>query len=299
MGCATPEGATGANIARIIAYRAGCPATVPGTTVNRFCSSGLQTIALAAQRIMCGRGGHLRRGRRGEHLHRASRTATSTWLRDTWTAEHKPDLYLPMLETAENVAQPLRHLARAHGRVRRAQPDRACAAHAAGQFRRRDRRDAGHDGRRRRRRPLRDARRGGGARRRAARRHHLRGRVEDPSGAAGWHHGRGQCQPVLRRRGRVRRHERARGRAPQPDAARHVPRLRDRRLRARRNGHRPGVRRAQTTEARRAQGARHRALGAQRGVRRAGALLPRHGSALPTTGSMSMAARSPSAIRSA
>src|SRR5690349_2126632 len=54
MGCANPEGATGANIARQIALRAGCPVTVPGATVNRFCSSGLQTIALAAQRIMTG-----------------------------------------------------------------------------------------------------------------------------------------------------------------------------------------------------------------------------------------------------
>src|SRR5512141_1768305 len=54
MGCANPEGATGANIARQIALRAGMPVTVSGMTVNRFCSSGLQTIALAAQRIMTG-----------------------------------------------------------------------------------------------------------------------------------------------------------------------------------------------------------------------------------------------------
>jgi acetyl-CoA C-acetyltransferase len=56
MGCALPEGATGGNIARQIALRAGCPVTVPGATVNRFCSSGLQTIALAAQRIIAGEG---------------------------------------------------------------------------------------------------------------------------------------------------------------------------------------------------------------------------------------------------
>ena len=54
MGCATPEGATGGNIARQIALRAGCPVTTSGMTVNRFCSSGLQTIALAAQRIVAG-----------------------------------------------------------------------------------------------------------------------------------------------------------------------------------------------------------------------------------------------------
>ena len=54
MGCANPEGATGSNIARQIALRAGCPITVSGVTVNRFCSSGLQTIAMAAQRIIAG-----------------------------------------------------------------------------------------------------------------------------------------------------------------------------------------------------------------------------------------------------
>ncbi|HSY26425.1 MAG TPA: acetyl-CoA C-acyltransferase, partial [Burkholderiaceae bacterium] len=56
MGCATPEGATGSNIARQIALRGGCPVTTAGVTVNRFCSSGLQTIALAAQRIIAGEG---------------------------------------------------------------------------------------------------------------------------------------------------------------------------------------------------------------------------------------------------
>src|SRR5437899_8426419 len=56
MGCANPEGATGLNIARQIALRAGCPITTAGMTVNRFCSSGLQTIALAAQRVMTGEG---------------------------------------------------------------------------------------------------------------------------------------------------------------------------------------------------------------------------------------------------
>jgi len=56
MGCANPEGATGANIARQVALRAGLPVTVSGMTVNRFCSSGLQTIALAAQRVLTGEG---------------------------------------------------------------------------------------------------------------------------------------------------------------------------------------------------------------------------------------------------
>ena len=57
MGCASPEGATGQNIARQIAIRAGLPVTVSGLTVNRFCSSGLQTVALASQRVLAGEDG--------------------------------------------------------------------------------------------------------------------------------------------------------------------------------------------------------------------------------------------------
>ena len=73
MGCANPEGATGANIARQIALRAGCPVTTAGMTVNRFCSSGLQTIALAAQRVMAGEGNIYRRRRAGIDFLRAER----------------------------------------------------------------------------------------------------------------------------------------------------------------------------------------------------------------------------------
>src|SRR6267142_7146556 len=56
MGCAHPEGATGANVARQIALRAGLPVGTAGFTVNRFCSSGLQSIAMASQRILAGEG---------------------------------------------------------------------------------------------------------------------------------------------------------------------------------------------------------------------------------------------------
>src|SRR6201990_3354356 len=55
MGCAAPEGTTGSNVARVSAIRAGAPVTVSGVTVNRFCSSGLQTIAMAAQRVLVDR----------------------------------------------------------------------------------------------------------------------------------------------------------------------------------------------------------------------------------------------------
>ncbi len=73
MGCANPEGATGSNIARQVAIEAGCPVTVSGATVNRFCSSGLQTIAMASQRVMTGEGDVFVAGGAGVHLVRAER----------------------------------------------------------------------------------------------------------------------------------------------------------------------------------------------------------------------------------
>ncbi len=104
MGCAYPEGATGGNIARVIAYRAGCPATVAGTTLNRFCSSGLQTIALAAQRIVSGEDGIYVAGG-VESISTVQPNRNQHMARDSFTAEHRPELYLSMLETAEIVAK--------------------------------------------------------------------------------------------------------------------------------------------------------------------------------------------------
>src|SRR5262245_24790221 len=134
MGCAAPEGATGNNIARIIANRAGCPVTVAGTTVNRFCSSGLQTIALAAQRIRAGEEGIYVAGG-VESISAVQPNRNQHMARDSWTVEHKPELYLPMLETAEIVA-------RRYGIPRERMDEygarsqvRACAGQAAGFFR--------------------------------------------------------------------------------------------------------------------------------------------------------------------
>src|SRR5436305_2216519 len=101
MGCANPEGATGMNIARQIALRAGCPVTVPGMTVNRFCSSGLQTIALAAQRIMTGEADVLVAGG-VESISCVQNEANRHMAREPWLAAHKPALYWTMLQTAEN-----------------------------------------------------------------------------------------------------------------------------------------------------------------------------------------------------
>jgi acetyl-CoA C-acetyltransferase len=102
MGCAMPERATGQNIARQSAIRAGLPVTVSGVTVNRFCSSGLQTIALAAQRIMTGEASVLVAGGLESISLVQDGRATVT---EDWIMEHKPALYMTMIETADIVAE--------------------------------------------------------------------------------------------------------------------------------------------------------------------------------------------------
>src|SRR5215467_11281383 len=133
MGCANPEGATGRNIARQIAIRAGCPVTTSGMTVNRFCSSGLQTIAIAAQRIMAGEGDIYAAGG-VESISCVQNEANKHMLNEAWILEHKPELYWPMLQTAEYVSQK-------YGIAREKQDEfgvrsqqRAAAARTAGKF---------------------------------------------------------------------------------------------------------------------------------------------------------------------
>ncbi|QDL37646.1 acetyl-CoA C-acyltransferase [Rhodoferax sediminis] len=104
MGCANPEGATGANIARQIALRAGCPVTVSGATVNRFCSSGLQTIALAAQRIIAGEADVFVAGG-VESISCVQNEMNKHMLADPWLVKNKPEIYWNMLQTAEQVAK--------------------------------------------------------------------------------------------------------------------------------------------------------------------------------------------------
>ncbi len=104
MGCANPEGATGSNIARQVALRAGCPVTVPGMTINRFCSSGLQTIAMAAQRIIAGEGDIYVAGG-VESISLVQNEMNMHNMVDGWLKEHKPEVYWPMLRTAEVVAK--------------------------------------------------------------------------------------------------------------------------------------------------------------------------------------------------
>lgn len=104
MGCANPEGATGGNIARQIALRAGLPVSVPGMTVNRFCSSGLQTIALAAQRVITGEGDVFVAGG-VESISCVQNEANQHMLAESWLLQHKPEIYWSMLQTAETVAR--------------------------------------------------------------------------------------------------------------------------------------------------------------------------------------------------
>ena len=104
MGCATPEGATGSNIARQVALRAGLPVTTSGLTVNRFCSSGLQTIAMAAQRVIAGEG-DIFVGGGVESISCVQNEANKHMLADPWLVKNKPEIYWNMLQTAEQVAK--------------------------------------------------------------------------------------------------------------------------------------------------------------------------------------------------
>ena len=134
MGCANPEGATGFNIARQIALRAGCPVTTAGMTVNRYCSSGLQTIALAAQRIVAGEGEVYVAGG-VESISCVQNDHLNTFMaKEGWLEEHKPEIYWNMLQTAENVAKRYQIPREAQDRYGVQSQQRAAAALAAGHF---------------------------------------------------------------------------------------------------------------------------------------------------------------------
>src|SRR5262245_47582597 len=133
IGCANPEGATGRNIARQIALRAGCPVTTSGMTVNRFCSSGLQTIAMAAQRVLTGEGDVFAAGG-VESISCVQNEANKHMLNDDWIVEHKPELYWPMLQTAEYVSQKYNISREQQDRYGVESQRKAAAAREAGKF---------------------------------------------------------------------------------------------------------------------------------------------------------------------
>ncbi|MGR6806599.1 acetyl-CoA C-acyltransferase [Sphaerotilus natans] len=133
MGCANPEGATGWNIARQIVLRAGLPVSVSGLTVNRFCSSGLQTIALAAQRIIAGEG-EVQVAGGVESISCVQQEMNQHMFVDAWLKQHKPEIYWPMLQTAENVARRYGIPKERMDAFGAESQQKACAAQAAGRF---------------------------------------------------------------------------------------------------------------------------------------------------------------------
>jgi acetyl-CoA C-acetyltransferase len=133
MGCALPEGATGKNIGRMAAMRAGLPVSVSGMTVNRFCSSGLQAIAIAAQRIVVDRAPVMVAGGL-ESISLVQGVRNKDHDSEAWLMERMPALWMPMIETADIVAE-------RYGISREAQDEyavdsqrRTAAAQQAGRF---------------------------------------------------------------------------------------------------------------------------------------------------------------------
>ena len=105
MGCGMPEGATGHNIARQAAIRGGLPVTTAGVTINRFCSSGLQTIAMAAQRIMTNELDVVVAGGL-ESISLVQNQHQNVFMsQEDWINKNKPELYFTMIQTAEVVAK--------------------------------------------------------------------------------------------------------------------------------------------------------------------------------------------------
>jgi acetyl-CoA C-acetyltransferase len=133
MGCATPEGATGGNIARQIALRAGLPVTASGMTVNRFCSSGLQTVALAAQRILAGEDAIYVAGG-VESISLVQNDANKLHGKEEWLTKNKPEIYWNMLQTAEYVAKKYGIPREAQDRYGVLSQQRAAKSRAEGKF---------------------------------------------------------------------------------------------------------------------------------------------------------------------
>ena len=132
LGCGLPERATGGNIARQAAIRAGLPVTTGGMTVNRFCSSGLQTIALAAQRIMSGEAQVLVAG--GLESISLVQDGRVPPVHDKWILEHKPAIYMSMIETADIVAERYQVTRESQDQFALVSQKRTAASQASGRF---------------------------------------------------------------------------------------------------------------------------------------------------------------------
>jgi len=133
LGVGLPEGAAGHNVARNAAIRAGLPVTVSGATLNRFCSSGLNAIALAAQQIMTGNadvmvGGGL------ESISLVQNNLNVNHFTEEWLMEHKPSLWMPMLDTADLVGERYNVPRDIQDEYALSSQQRTAAAQAAGAF---------------------------------------------------------------------------------------------------------------------------------------------------------------------
>lgn len=133
MGCGFPEGATGSNIARQIAIRAGLPVTACGMTINRFCSSGLQALALAAHRVTEEATPAVLAGGL-ESISMVQDAASQGAAREAWLMENKPEIYMAMIDTADIVAERYGVSREAQDEYALASQQRTADAQAEGRF---------------------------------------------------------------------------------------------------------------------------------------------------------------------
>ena len=133
IGCGLPEGATGHNVARLAAIRAGLPVTTAGTTINRFCSSGLQAISVAAQRVLTDKVPIMVAGG-VESVSLVQNTLNKEHFTEEWLMCHKPELWMNMIDTAEVVAARYAISREAQDAYALESQQRTAAAQAAGRF---------------------------------------------------------------------------------------------------------------------------------------------------------------------
>jgi acetyl-CoA C-acetyltransferase len=133
LGCGLPEGSTGHNVARVAAIRAGCPVTVAGTTVNRFCSSGLQATSIAAQRVVVD-GAPVMVAGGVESISKVQSNLNMSDLTNPWMLEHKPEIYMAMGLTAEVVAKRYKVPREAQDEYALVSQQRTAAAQKAGKI---------------------------------------------------------------------------------------------------------------------------------------------------------------------
>ena len=283
MGCAAQQGTQGYNIGRLSAAAAGLPASVPGMAMDRMCSSGLMTIATAAQNILCGDARIVVAGGVESITLTQNKHKNAYRARSDAVLAHQPAAYMAMIETAEIVS-------RRYGISREAQDEyaltsqqRTAAAQAAGRF---DEEIVPFDAQR----ALfdKEGKPAGSESVRATRDECNRADTSAASLAAlkpVWSGGEAVAQGEFITAGNASQlsdgaaavvvMSAAEAKQRGFEAARHLSRHGGGRLRSGRNGHRPGARGAETAGASSADGERHRPMGDERGVRVPGHLLPR------------------------